>query len=163
MISTFLIKEITNRAQKHNIILTVDPKIEHFYMYKNVFCLTPNLKEASEATKIAIKSENDIIKCGNNLLRKLNCACLIITKGPKGMSLFNNDGGVVHINSVAKEVYDVTGAGDTVISIFTSAIACGYDTLKAAEIANLAAGLVVSKIGTATVKFEELQNAVKEA
>jgi D-beta-D-heptose 7-phosphate kinase/D-beta-D-heptose 1-phosphate adenosyltransferase len=163
MISKFLIEEITSRVKKHNIILTVDPKIEHFYMYKNVFCLTPNQKEASEATKIKIESEKDLIKCGNIIMKKLNCSCLIITRGPFGMTLFNGNDSPVHIKSAAKEVYDVTGAGDTVISIFTAAKACGYDTIKAAQLANLAAGIVVSKIGTATVAVEELQNVVEGA
>ena len=163
MISPFLINEILYRAKKDNIILTVDPKIEHFYMYRDVFCLTPNLKEASEATKIKIESEEDVIKCGNIIMKKLNSSCLIITRGPKGMTLFNKSGEKVHIKSVAKEVYDVTGAGDTVISVFTAAKACGFDTIKAAKLANLAAGIVVSKIGTATVKVEELQNAAEGA
>lgn len=162
MITSYLIKEITDLAKKHNIILTVDPKIEHFNMYKNVFCLTPNHKEASEATNINIESDDDIVKCGKTIIKKLNCASLIITRGAAGMTLFNNNGTPIHIKSVAKEVYDVTGAGDTVISIFTAAKACGYDIAKAAQLANKAAGIVVSKIGTATVTKEELQMIMEE-
>ena len=157
MISSYLIKEITKLVKKHNIILTVDPKIEHFNMYKNVSCLTPNQKEASEATKIKLKSDDDIVKCGKTMIKKLNCASLIITRGAAGMTLFNNNDKPVHIKAAAKEVYDVTGAGDTVISIFTAAKACGFDITKAAQLANKAAGIVVSKIGTATVAREELQ------
>lgn len=161
LITKSLIEEISNRVKKHNIILTVDPKIEHFYMYKNVFCLTPNQKEASEATKINIESEKDLIRCGNTILKKLKCNSLIITRGPLGMTLFNGKDSPVHIKSVAKEVYDVTGAGDTVISIFTAAKTCGYDTIKAAELANMAAGIVVSKIGTATMTLDELHRAIE--
>jgi len=153
MITKYLIEQLVTKYNSK--IITVDPKIENFYYYKNVTSLTPNNKEASMATNIKIKDTDSLIKCGKNILEKLNSRSLVITRGEEGMTVFTPNS-ITHIPAVAKEVYDVTGAGDTVISVFTSALAVGADYVEAAIIANAAAGIVVGKVGTATTTKEEL-------
>lgn len=153
MITKYLIEQlVTNFSEK---IITVDPKIENFYYYKNVTSLTPNNKEASTATNIKITDEESLIKCGKHILEKLKSKSLVITRGEEGMTVFTEEN-ITHIPAVAKEVFDVTGAGDTVISVFTSALAVGANYTEAAIIANAAAGIVVGKVGTATTNKDEL-------
>ncbi|BAI80005.1 ADP-heptose synthase [Deferribacter desulfuricans SSM1] len=153
MITKYLIEQlVANFSEK---IITVDPKIENFYYYKNVTSLTPNNKEASTATNIKITDEESLTKCGKHILEKLKSKSLVITRGEEGMTIFTEEN-ITHIPAVAKEVFDVTGAGDTVISVFTSALAVGASYTDAAIIANAAAGIVVGKVGTATTDRDEL-------
>ncbi|ADR19224.1 D-glycero-beta-D-manno-heptose-7-phosphate kinase [Calditerrivibrio nitroreducens] len=156
-----LIKRVVDLCKKHNKIVTVDPKIENFFYYKNVTTLTPNNKEASTATGIDIKDEKSLVKCGNFILKKLNSDSLIITRGEKGMTIFEN-GRIEYLPALAKEVFDVTGAGDTVISVVSSLLALGAPLKDAAILSNIAAGIVVGKIGTATVNADELKKGVME-
>ncbi len=157
MITEKLLNQLTTLCKKHNKILTVDPKIENFYLYKEVTCLTPNNKEASEATGINIEDEESLLKCGNSILNDLKSESLLITLGSKGMTLFSKDEEPCHINAVAKEVFDVTGAGDTVISVLTAALCAGANLREATILSNAAAGIVVAKVGTATVTTNELK------
>jgi D-beta-D-heptose 7-phosphate kinase/D-beta-D-heptose 1-phosphate adenosyltransferase len=157
MITEYLLEELTKICKENNKIVTVDPKIENFYFYKNVTCLTPNNKEASEATNMKIDDTDSLVKCGNYIMEKLNSNSLLITRGSKGMTLFTKDEEPCHINAVAKEVYDVTGAGDTVISVFTAALCAGASLKEATILSNAAAGIVVAKVGTATVSPDELK------
>ncbi len=161
MITRKLIKKVVELCKKNDKIITVDPKIENFYHYKEVTTLTPNNKEASTATGIEIKDEKSLIKCGNHILKKLNAKSLIITRGEKGMTIFENSE-VEHLPALAKEVFDVTGAGDTVISVVSSMLALKAPLKVAAVLSNIAAGIVVGKIGTATVSVEELKKGVDE-
>jgi D-beta-D-heptose 7-phosphate kinase/D-beta-D-heptose 1-phosphate adenosyltransferase len=162
MITKFLIDNLINLARKHNKIISVDPKVENFYLYNNVTCITPNQKEASEATLISIKDDGSLLKCGHYIMDKLNTDFLLITRGASGMTLFNKDRTITNIPATAHEVYDVTGAGDTVISVFTAVIAAQFDVISAAKLANKAAGIVVGKIGTATVSVDELKDSSEE-
>jgi D-beta-D-heptose 7-phosphate kinase/D-beta-D-heptose 1-phosphate adenosyltransferase len=161
MITKKLIKKIVELCKKYNKIVTVDPKIENFFYYKEVTTLTPNNKEASSATGINIKDDRSLIKCGNFILKKLGAKSLIITRGEKGMTIFEN-GQVEHLPTVAKEVFDVTGAGDTVISVVSTMLALNASLRESAILSNIAAGIVVGKIGTATVNIDELKKGVKE-
>jgi len=161
MITKKLIKKIVELCKKCNKIVTVDPKIENFFYYKEVTTLTPNNKEASSATGINIKDDRSLIKCGNFILKKLGAKSLIITRGEKGMTIFEN-GQVEHLPTVAKEVFDVTGAGDTVISVVSTMLALNASLRESAILSNIAAGIVVGKIGTATVNIDELKKGVKE-
>jgi len=161
MITKKLIKKIVELCKKYNKIVTVDPKIENFFYYKEVTTLTPNNKEASSATGINIKDDRSLIKCGNFILKKLGSKSLIITRGEKGMTIFEN-GQVEHLPTVAKEVFDVTGAGDTVISVVSTMLALNAPLRESAILSNIAAGIVVGKIGTATVNIDELKKGVKE-
>jgi len=156
LITQSLVHQITYIAKENKKVLTVDPKVENFYLYNGVTCITPNNKEASEATSIRIDKDDSLMRCGIHILEKLNLDCLLITMGKDGMAVFNKDRTYTHIHAVAKEVFDVTGAGDTVISVFTAALAYGANYVDAAKLANIAAGIVIGKIGTATVSAPEL-------
>jgi D-beta-D-heptose 7-phosphate kinase/D-beta-D-heptose 1-phosphate adenosyltransferase len=156
---SFLIK----LAKKLDIPITVDPKIEHFLEYKHVTVLTPNLNEATLGMRLHKKpqTEQEIYDLGGKILAKLKPEAVVITRGPDGMTLFEKER-IYHIPTRAKEVYDVTGAGDTVIAILTLCLAAGADFVSSCEISNFAAGIVVGKVGTATVTKEELIETIKE-
>jgi len=156
-----LLKKAIALAHRYDIPVTVDPKIEHFMDYKRVTCITPNLAEAIAGMRYReVTRDKDILELGKKILKKLNSDSVLITRGEKGMTLFEPGGKTTHIPTRAKEVYDVTGAGDTVISVFTLALACGSKLDEAAELSNFAAGIVVAKLGTATATREELRSAV---
>ncbi|MBI3548330.1 MAG: D-glycero-beta-D-manno-heptose-7-phosphate kinase [Elusimicrobia bacterium] len=148
-------------AKKAGVPVTVDPKIEHFRRYKGVDCITPNLHEAWTGMRLIAKpGQASVEELGRRILRALQPETVLITQGGEGMTLFENRSPVrsTHIAAQAREVYDVTGAGDTVISVFTLALAAGATYQEAAVIANRAAGIVVGKLGTATVSVQELGN-----
>jgi D-glycero-beta-D-manno-heptose-7-phosphate kinase len=152
-----LIAAIIPEARRRGIPITVDPKIENFGSYKKVTCVTPNLMEAMEGVGIRrLNSETEIEQLGKKILSSLQSDSVLITRGEKGMSLFEKGKAPLHIPTSAREVYDVTGAGDTVISALTLALAAGAPLRTAAELANHAAGIVVGKLGTATVTGREL-------
>jgi len=154
-----LVRDIVTLAKKHKVIVSVDPKISHFGIYSGVTILTPNTKEASLGSKIDIEDEKSLIRAGKQLLGRLKCTAVLITRGEHGMSLFER-GKITHIPTNAREVFDVTGAGDTVISVLTLAMAAGASLGDAARLSNFAAGIVVGIIGTATVKPEELKQKI---
>lgn len=148
-------------ARRRGLPVVVDPKVEHFQKYRRVTCLTPNLAEAWGGMRLAPQaSEAAVEDLGGRILRRLRSDSLLITRGEKGMSLFA-DGRVAHIPTTAREVFDVTGAGDTVAGVLTLALAAGARPLEAAVVANAAAGLVVAKLGTATVTLRELKAALR--
>ena len=161
VISEELVEEVMNIARKNNKPVAVDPKVSHFDFYKNVSIITPNNDEASQASGIDIEDNASLLRAGEVLLNKLGSEAILITRGEHGMSLFENNGGITHIPTVAKEVYDVSGAGDTVIGSVALSIASGASFKEAAVISNFAAGIVVGKVGTATVTPKELKKAVK--
>lgn len=161
VISPRLLKGLLPAARRLEKIVTVDPKIPHFPLYKSVTVITPNHHEAATVAGIPLRKEEDLIRIGWSLLKKVGASALLVTRGEQGMSLFEN-GMVVHIPAVAKEVYDVTGAGDTVLASLTLALAAGSSMRQAAVIANYAASVVVGKVGTATVGLDELITALRE-
>ncbi len=156
-----LMEQVRALAKDAGKIITVDPKVKNIPFFAGVTVLTPNHLEAAEAAGRWIQSEEDLMMVGKTLLERLQAQSILITRGEKGMSLFQDNGEVTHIPTVAKEVYDVTGAGDTVISVLTLAMASGAPVKEAAMLANIAAGIVVGEVGTATVKAGELEEAVK--
>ncbi len=163
VINPKVLKRAIYLARKHKIPVTVDPKIENFKKYKRVTSITPNLKEASEGMNVKnIADEQALEALGKKILKTLNSDSVLITRGEMGMTLIRPGNKVTTIPTRAKEVYDVTGAGDTVISTMTLALAAGADLAGAAEIANFAAGIVVGKLGTATTSPEELKKTIKE-
>lgn len=155
-----LVRDIVRLANKRKVLVSVDPKVSHFSMYSGVSILTPNISEASIGSKIDIHDEQSLLKAGSLLLKRLKCGAVLITRGEQGMSLFEKGGRVVHMPTVALDVFDVTGAGDTVISALTLAMAAGASKTDAARIANYAAGIVVGVVGTATVKPDELKQRI---
>lgn len=159
VISEELLKLLVEHKRKNHTFVAVDPKIGHFRLYKNVSLITPNLIEASHGAEVEIKDLKTLVKAGQNLLKKLNCDAVLITRGEDGMSLFerkNSGVDITHLPTVAKKVFDVTGAGDTVISTITLCHIAGASLVDAAKIANVAAGIVVAKVGTATASREEI-------
>jgi D-glycero-beta-D-manno-heptose-7-phosphate kinase len=162
VINGALLKKAITLAHRYGIPITVDPKIEHFMDYKKVTCITPNLSEAAAGMRcLEVTEDKDVLELGNKILKKLSSDCVLITRGEKGMTLFEPGNKITHIPTRAKEVFDVTGAGDTVISVFTLALASGSKFGEAAELSNFAAGIVVAKLGTATATQEELRSAVQ--
>jgi D-glycero-beta-D-manno-heptose-7-phosphate kinase len=160
VVTSGLVRDIVRLAKKHSVIVTVDPKINHFGMYSGVTILTPNIMEASMGSKIEIDNEQTLHKAGNLLLKRLKCDAVLITRGEQGMTLFEHIGRVTHIPTVAREVFDVTGAGDTVISTLTLAMASGASMVDAARISNYAAGIVVGVVGTSVVEPDELKQRI---
>jgi rfaE bifunctional protein kinase chain/domain len=143
-------------------VLSVDPKVKNFPLFRNVTIITPNHHEAGQAAGRWIQNEQDLVEVGRQLLQQLQARSILITRGERGMSLFQDSGEVTHIPTTAKEVFDVTGAGDTVIAVLTLALAVGADVKQAAVLSNYAAGIVVGEVGTATLKASDLEDAMKK-
>ncbi len=156
VITESLLEEIIGICNKRNIFVAVDPKETHFNNYRKVSVITPNHHEAGFAYGRRITTEKDLIEVGNGLLKRLEAKSILITRGADGMSLFQESAAPVHIPTFARAVYDVTGAGDTVIATFVSAICAGADLVEASIISNTAAGITVRQVGTATVSLKQL-------
>jgi rfaE bifunctional protein kinase chain/domain len=167
ILSKEIIEYSIKTANRFNIPIFVDPKIEHFSSYKYITSMTPNVNEAfSGMRSIPSYRQEDVEMMGKKIVQKLNLKSLIITQSENGMTVFDNFEKklkITHIPTKAKEVFDVTGAGDTVISILALSYSITKDILISAIIANYAAGIVVSKLGTATVSIDELKNAIKNS
>lgn len=163
MLSDQNIKTIIDKCRKKKIPVCVDPKIDNFKKYKNITCMTPNTKEAWEGAGESPKAgEEAIIKLGNKILKMLNADSILITRSADGMSLFEKGKKLpTTVRATAREVYDVTGAGDTVISVLTLGLAAGASLQEAAVLSNFAAGIVVEKSGTATTTREEIEKVLK--
>jgi D-beta-D-heptose 7-phosphate kinase/D-beta-D-heptose 1-phosphate adenosyltransferase len=130
-------------------------------LFKGVTIFTPNQLEAESMTGIRIDSDESLARAGEKLRKLVQCKAVLVTRGEAGMALIEKGQGMYFIPTVAKEVYDVTGAGDTVIAAMTMGLAAGLTLREAATLANFAAGIVVGKIGTAIVRAEELINAIE--
>jgi rfaE bifunctional protein kinase chain/domain len=162
MINSALMEFIIQRKRGDGKLVAVDPKMNNFSLYPGVTVVTPNRQEAEAAAGREIRDETSLMEVGRSLLERFASQAILITRGEQGMVLFERGGDVINVPTVAKEVYDVTGAGDTVISAMTLALAAGNDFPAAAVVANYAAGIVVGKVGTATVTPEELQKTIAE-
>jgi rfaE bifunctional protein kinase chain/domain len=166
VITLKLLSELIDLCIKNHVFVGVDPKETHFLNYKRVSLITPNHNEAAFVYGKKIKDENILKEVGWGLMDRLEAKAMLITRGELGMSLFEQNRSLTHFPARAQKVYDVTGAGDTVISTFTCAFAAGASYKEAALISNHAAGMVVGEIGTAQVTkdqlTEELKNFVKD-
>lgn len=160
IISKRLMEKIIEIAGKKNKAVIVDPKPQNMDFYKGCTLMTPNHIEASKMAGIEEKNDDDLNNIGEALMAKLDCE-LIISRGKNGMSLFKRDGKVKHIPTKAREVYDVTGAGDTVVAALALSMSGGASLEDASVIANHAAGLVVGKVGTSTTTVKELKGSIK--
>ncbi len=158
VVSRELIQGIKKIADHADIFICLDPKQNNFSLYKGAHVITPNHYEVQRAVGMDITEANNIEKLSELLLKKHAFPALLVTRGEEGMSLFENGKKIVHTHfpAQAKEVYDVTGAGDTVIGILALCLSSGANLKEATCLANLAAGIVVEKIGTATVTRKEL-------
>lgn len=162
IITPQLLKGILRTARTHKKILNIDPKEEHFSYYRGATTITPNRSELEKATLIKIKNEKSLEAAANKLLKKLKLKSLLVTLGEEGMRLFQRNKKSRHIPTMAEEVYDVSGAGDTVISAFTLALASKAGFEQAAYISNCAASVVVSKIGVAVCTVAELKKKLTQ-
>jgi D-glycero-beta-D-manno-heptose-7-phosphate kinase len=155
-----LMKKVLDAARREGVPLLVDPKVRHFALYRGAAVVTPNQMEAEQATGVRIRDSAGLDEAGRHILKTLRCRAVLITRGEHGMALFEQDRKPVEIPTAARQVFDVTGAGDTVIATFALALAAGATLPEAAMLANYAAGVVVGKIGTATVSPEEVLAAI---
>jgi len=155
-LSDLFLTRVIGSANAAGKLLVVDPKGRDFAKYRGASVLTPNKREAVEASSLQNEASHGVSRAGMCLLSQLELQALLITEGEDGMTLFLNEHESFHFDSIARTVYDVTGAGDTVISTFTAAAAAGADVVTAAKLANAAAGLVVGKIGTTSITKEML-------
>ena len=176
VINPQLIDEVISLTRRYKKIITVDPKEEHFLYYRRTTCITPNRKELENAVRnLKIKdttnsfrvntdrlfTDKDIDLAAREVLQYLELDSLLVTLGENGMRLFEKNGRTTHIPTIAQEVFDVSGAGDTVVACLTLALSCGATKLEAAHIANFAAGIVVGKVGTAVTSRKELLERIK--
>lgn len=176
VINVALLKELITLAKANKKIITVDPKEENFRYYHGVTAITPNRKELENAirnlkvqdtaNRFRVNTDKlftgkDVDLAARQILDYLNLDSILVTLGEQGMKLLEKNGRLTHIPTQAQEVFDVSGAGDTVISVFTLALCAGASKLEAAHIANFAAGIVVGKLGTAVTNSKELLGRIK--
>src|SRR5216117_1060608 len=147
-------------ARRAGIPVCVDPKESHIDAYRGVSILTPNQHEAGYVQGLRVVDEASLLEVGWGLQRRLDAAAVLITRGAQGMSLFERGGRLTHLPTVAREVYDVTGAGDTVVSVVALGLAAGAEFPNACYLANHAAGLVIREVGTASCTKEQLLAAL---
>jgi D-beta-D-heptose 7-phosphate kinase/D-beta-D-heptose 1-phosphate adenosyltransferase len=157
-----LIRQVLALAARLKKIVAVDPKVQHIPLFRGVNVIAPNHHEAAAAARVLVRGEAELLRVGEVLLRRLKARAVLITRGEQGMSLFEVGRRVTHIPTFAREVYDVTGAGDTVMAGLSLGLAAGASMREAAVLANYAAGVVVGKRGTATVSRAELLRAMQE-
>lgn len=157
LISDGIAREIIGIARSESVPVLADPKGKHFEKYAGATVLTPNRREAAEACKIEESDPKLVEKAGEQLLRDLDLANVLITESENGMTLFEKGAASTHFDAAAQEVFDVTGAGDTVIACLGVAVAAGMPIVEAARLANVAAGLSVQHVGTAAVSADELR------
>ena len=176
VINTALLGKLISLGRAHKKIITVDPKEENFQYYRAVTSITPNRKELENAVRNLkvqdtvnrfkintdkLFTDKSVDQAAREILEYLNLESILITLGEQGMKLLEKNGRLTHIPTQAQEVFDVSGAGDTVISAFTLALCAGSTKLEAAYIANFAAGIVVGKLGTAATDPKELLARIK--
>lgn len=160
VVSPELTRFVLGAARRRGCPVLVDPKVGHFRQYRRAALVTPNQAEAEQATGVRIRGDADVVVAGERLLEQLAVEAALITRGEHGMSLFRRGRRPVHLPTAAREVFDVTGAGDTVIATLGLAVAAGADLPLAATLANHAAGVVVGKLGTATAEPDEISAAL---
>jgi D-beta-D-heptose 7-phosphate kinase/D-beta-D-heptose 1-phosphate adenosyltransferase len=151
-----LCASVIQAADSQHKRVLVDPKGHDFSKYEGAFLLTPNKKELAEATHMPVHTEADIRKAADALFRVVGCEAILVTRGEEGMSLFSANTDGVHIQTEIRDVFDVTGAGDTVISMLGRLLFAGVGLLPAAQLANMAAGLKIGKLGAAAVSADEI-------
>ena len=156
VLTTRVLESITALGKDAGIPVVVDPKGNDYSKYRGATILTPNRKEAEQASGIAVTDEATLNQAASRLLEELDLSALLITRSEAGMSLFRSDLEPLHIPTVAREVYDVTGAGDTVLAVLSLGLASGFSLDDSAKLANSAAGIVVGKLGTSTLKPAEI-------
>jgi D-beta-D-heptose 7-phosphate kinase/D-beta-D-heptose 1-phosphate adenosyltransferase len=161
-ITPTLLQQVLPLAREAGRPVFLDPKIRNFNHYSPVTILKPNQREVERVTGREITDEASLQEAGREIIRRLRCEYLLITRGEAGMTLFSSETEMAHIPTATREVYDVTGAGDTVMSAVAAAFVSGATPLEAATLATYAASVVVAKVGTATVNRQELLAAIRQ-
>ena len=157
LLTAELIKELIGRARKLNKIITVDPKFDNFFEYKSVTLFKPNRKEIESALGIRISSIKEIEVACAQMIRQLQCGYILVTLGEQGMCLMDAGKNFSQLPTKARKVHDVSGAGDTVISTLTLALAAGADIQDAITLANYAAGAVCGEVGVVPITPQMLK------
>jgi D-beta-D-heptose 7-phosphate kinase/D-beta-D-heptose 1-phosphate adenosyltransferase len=161
VVTPLLLTRLLPELKRRRIPCIVDPKEEHFLRYVDVTVITPNLSEASQAWGKRIRTEADLAEAGFGLRERLHAHAVLVTRGEQGMSLFTSEGHT-HFPTRAQHVYDVTGAGDTVVAAMAAALAAGTPLPEACVLANHAAGLVVAELGTAAARAVDLIDSLAD-
>ena len=156
VVSQELMSGLKEIIGENSIPVLVDPKPQNIGWYEGVTLITPNQLEAELAVGKKIESDKDLLWAGLHLLKRTKCKSVLITRGQEGMTLFLKNKKVEHIPTVAQKVFDVTGAGDTVIATLLLSLVSGMNTIQACKMANFAAGIVVGEVGTAAVQAGDL-------
>ncbi|MEW6264660.1 MAG: D-glycero-beta-D-manno-heptose-7-phosphate kinase [Thermodesulfobacteriota bacterium] len=162
VVTPYLMDEVRRLFPGPRPFIAVDPKVQNFKLFKKVSIITPNHHEAVRGTGLNAEQKGALVRAGRKIISDLECASVLITRGEKGMTLLENNGPPIHIPTVTRQVFDVTGAGDTVIAILTLARAAGLELPEAAVLANFAAGVVVGKVGTSAVTAADLKTIVSQ-
>ena len=156
LITENLIEALVNLKQEKGTKIIVDPKIQHFLDYKGVSIIKTNINNARKVLKMKVKDETSIRRIASKLLAEFECDTVIITLGKDGLSLLKEDGQYVHIPALARAVYDITGAGDTVTAVLALSTSTNASIVESALISNVAAAIKVGKVGTSIVTQDEL-------
>ena len=162
VVTPSLAQSLIHSAREKGYPVIVDPKGTDYTKYRGATIITPNVYELGEVCRREIEDESDLIRASQELCRQLDGTSILATRGAEGMLLFQAGAPPLQIPATARQVFDVTGAGDTVVSAFALALATGAGLAAAAQLANLAAGIAVGKVGTATVSLEELLTNLHE-
>ena len=157
VITRVVLEKAIGVSKTKKLPVCVDPKESHIDAYTGVSILTPNQLEAGYVMGQRITDETSLMSVGWGLQKRLDVDCALVTRGADGMSLFERSGRYTHLPTVAREVFDVTGAGDTVVSVVALALAAGADYPEACYLANHAAGVVIREVGTATCSPGDLR------
>jgi len=160
VLSSSLIAQLIELANKNKKLVTVDPKFNNFYEYKNVTVFKPNRKEAEDILGMKIKTNADVSFAGNTLLKKLNAKNILLTLGEDGIAVFAKGKPEKRMPTKARKVADVSGAGDTVISTLTLALAAGANIYEASYLANYAGGIVCEEVGIIPIEIDKLFDTV---
>jgi D-beta-D-heptose 7-phosphate kinase/D-beta-D-heptose 1-phosphate adenosyltransferase len=161
VVSARLVAALVSEAAVRKVPVLVDPKGHDYRKYAGVSLITPNLKEAEEAAAQPIANDDDMILAAARIMQTAQCPAVLITQGPSGMTLFREGHPPLHSATLAHQVFDVTGAGDTVVAMLALGMGCGLAVEDAMLLANIAAGIVVAKPGTATVSLGELSEVME--
>ncbi len=155
-----LIRAVIQEAGKHGIPVIVDPKRKDCSVYSGAAIITPNALELSDAVRLPVKTDEEVVKAAHALMTQHDFECVLVTRGRQGMTLVPKKGEATHFPAVAQEIFDVSGAGDTVIATLAVALGSGMGHADAAYLSNLAAGIVVTRIGTSIVHRTDLKTAL---
>jgi D-beta-D-heptose 7-phosphate kinase/D-beta-D-heptose 1-phosphate adenosyltransferase len=166
VVTASLLRRVMPLARRLRVPVLVDPKVRHFRLYRGATVVTPNQLETEQATGLrldGLDGPSALRAAGRRVLSLLGCRAVLVTRGENGMSLFERERPPLHVPAAAREVFDVTGAGDSVIATMALALAAGASLAEAAVLANCAAGVVVGKLGTAQASPEEVLAAARLA